>query len=328
MRDERVQAYRAQVPFKFTIPDQLISLRSDVHPDFLRLCPSTNVGRNFGNALCFVHAQPWINYHIKISRVCAGDLIPSVVSSRAREIPIVPFSYAEPPIEPDHHPHQYKCATTKALKKTIFGRPLAKLTISAMEPAPINLFTESPRASGVVSLKLTLSAAANQSHVELSRWRLVVKSRLRTRTFTTIRRLPRAPTSMTSQTDPFLHMVERKEKWEVRDYGPVSWRSVERGGDQEDSKPLWTAEIRVPVNVSKALLPTFLNLLSARQYTVVLRVSISELPGCKGLELAIPVQLIYHDQDKPMGEHPNFAFRCQDDGEWWETRPPSVPRVR
>lgn len=315
MRDETVQAYRSQVPFQFTIPDQLISARSDVHPDFLRLCPSTNIGRTFDKALCFIHAsQPWINYHIKISRVRADDLIPSVISSRAREIPIVPFSYAAPPLELDHHPHQYKCSSTMALKKTMFGRPRGKLTITAMEPAPINLFTESPRASSVVSLKLTF-APARQFHVELSQWRLVVKSRVRTRTFTTIRRLPQAPTSMTSQTDPFLHMEEQKEKWEVRDYGPVSWRSEQWERDERGLKPLWTADIRVPVSVSKALLPTFLNLLSARQYAVVLRVSISELPSWKELALAIPLQLVYHDQDKPVGEHHSFAFSSQNDGE-------------
>lgn len=310
--DQRFQEYRTRLPFKFTIPNQLISVCSEVHPDFLKPCPSTNIDRSFENATCFIHAyQPWITYHIKISRVRADGLIPSTFSSQAREIPIVPFSYAAPPVEVTHHPQQYQCSSTKALKQSIFSRLQGHLTLSAVEPAPINLLTEAPRASTTASLKLSFSPA-NQTRVDLGRWRLIVKSHLRVRTFTTIHKLSQAPTSVTCHTDPFLHTEEQNEKWEVRECGPVAWIREQQAGDYGVSKTLWTAELRVPVSVSKKLLPTFLNLLSARQYALVLRVSIAELWNWSGLEVAIPLQLICHGQGKLM-EEDNFELEGQND---------------
>lgn len=83
------------------------------------------------------------------------------------------------------------------------------------------------------------------------------------------------------------------------------------------SKPLWTAEQKVPVSVSKKLLPTFLNLLSEQQYALVLRVSIPELRNWKRQEVVIPLQLIYHDREKPMDD--DFLFAGLDNSDWYET---------
>jgi hypothetical protein len=111
-------------------------------------------------------------------------------------------------------------------------------------------------------------------------------------------------------------MLEQKERWEVREYGQVAWRREQGEGGDGASKALWTAELRVPVSASKKLLPTFLNLLSARQYAFELRVSRADLRNWRALEVAIPLQLICHDQDKSLAEEENSAFSGQDDGEW------------
>ncbi|KAL5344653.1 hypothetical protein ACLOAV_010345 [Pseudogymnoascus australis] len=314
VRDERLQASIIHLPFKFTIPNQLVSVRADIHPDFLKLCPSTDACRSSENT-SFKHHQTWISYHIKISRVCADNFLPSSPLNKPREILIVPFSYAEPPIEINYHPHQYKCSNTKALNSAFLNRLQGHLTLSAAEPDPINLLTEAPRASTTVSLKVSFSPE-NQSRVDVGQWRLVVQSRLRSRTFTTICKLHQAPTTTASHADPFLQMMEHKERWEIRECGQLAWKREQRAGDDGAFKAIWTAVLSVPASVSKELLPTFLNMLSARQYALVIRVSVADLRTWRALELAIPLQLIYHDHVKSLEEKFNFASSGQNDNEW------------
>ena len=67
------------------------------------------------------------------------------------------------------------------------------------------------------------------------------------------------------------------------------------GSDRDVNEKTWTVDLRVPVSVPKTLLPTFLNVLSARQYALVLRVSIAGLWQGGVLKMAIPLQLTYHN---------------------------------
>jgi hypothetical protein len=165
-------------------------------------------------------------------------------------------------------------------------------------------------------LKLSFSPES-QTQIEVCQWKPVVKSRLRIRTFSTIRKLHEMPTLAASQSDPFLQMVERNERWEVRECGPVVWRREQMPGSARDANgEIWTADFKVPVSMPKTFLPTFLNLLSARQYALVLRVSIPGLRHDGALDVAIPQQLIYYDQDKLLEVGDDLLCDNQDDGEW------------
>jgi hypothetical protein len=221
-----------------------------------------------------------------------------------------------PPIEINHHPHEYKCSSTKELKGHIFSRQEGRLALSAIEPSPINLLANSPRASTTVSSKLSFFPGS-QTQIDISQWKPVAKSRLRIRTFSTICKLHEIPTLAASQSDPFLKMVERNERWEVRECGPVVWRKAQLPGSARDEEgEMWTADFKVPVSVPKTYLPTFLNLLSARQYALVLRVSIPGLRHNGALEVAIPLQLICYDQDNLVEVGDDLLCDSQDDGEW------------
>lgn len=110
--------------------------------------------------------------------------------------------------------------------------------------------------------------------------------------------------------------MEHKERWEIRECGQLAWKREQRAGDDGAFKAIWTAVLSVPASVSKELLPTFLNMLSARQYALVIRVSVADLRTWRALELAIPLQLIYHDHVKSLEEKFNFASSGQNDNEW------------
>jgi hypothetical protein len=56
---------------------------------------------------------------------------------------------------------------------------------------------------------------------------------------------------------------------------------------------MWTASLAAPITASKNLLPTFLNQLSARQYDLVVRLSIKGFHHGR-VELVLPVQVIFH----------------------------------
>jgi len=92
-----------------------------------------------------------------------------------------------------------------------------------------------------------------------------------------------------------------KTRWETREYCSICW-TKEALTDQENNNPrlphneAWLATLDVPVNISKSLSPTFLNVLSAQRYAVLLRISIQNLHHGV-LELIIPVQLIYSPPD-------------------------------
>jgi len=93
------------------------------------------------------------------------------------------------------------------------------------------------------------------------------------------------PTLSATKIDPLLRIHEMKTAPEVREYSEISWKN--------DDVCQWTTSLKVPIRSMKKLLPTFLNQLSARQYAVVVQLSIKGLfHGI--LELVLPVQVIYY----------------------------------
>jgi hypothetical protein len=308
-REDNLYVYH--LPFRFTIPHKLISARSDVHPDFLKLCPSAKIGsRLMGPMSRKIYRQPIITYVIRIIRVQTGVVMKSPIRCQdEREILIMPWTPATPPLEIKHFPQEYKPFTSKCVKQQVWKRFLGHLHVSAVEPVPLNICTPAPRASTVVSVQLTFTPKPPPCEIEVcpQEWKCVVKYYLRSRTFYSTRKLERMPTSLTTKTDPLLRMREEKNKWEVREFGLSCWG---RGGPpqdgnlvQDESLRPWTTTLLLPINASKTLLPTFLNALSARQYALVLRLMIEGLHHAT-IELIVPTQVIYYpaDADLPAQE--------------------------
>jgi len=296
--------YVYHLPFRFIIPHKLISARSDGHPDFLKLCPSAKIGsRLMGPMSGKIYGQPTITYVIRIIRVQTGVVMKSPIRCQdEREILIMPWTPAAPPLEMEYFPREYKPFTSKGIKQQVWKRLLGHLHVSAVEPLPLNICTPTLRASTVVSVQLTFTPKPSPREIEAcpQEWKYIVRYYLRSRTFYSTRKLERIPTSLTTKTDPLLRMREEKNRWEVRGLGPSCWG---RGGPpqdgnlvQDESLRPWTTTLLLPINASKTLLPTFLNELSARQYALVLRLTIEGLRHAT-IELIVPIQVIYYPAD-------------------------------
>jgi hypothetical protein len=271
-----------------------------MHPDFLKLCPSAKLGSAFlGPTSGKTYRQPIITYIIRIIRVRTEIVMASPIRCPdEREIIIMPRTPAAPPLEIEHFPCEYKPCTTKALKQHMWNRSLGHLHVSAVEPPPLNISTAAPRTSSLVSVKLTFTPKQPcEIEVRPHEWKCVVKYCLRSRTFYSTRKLERIPTSSVTKSDPFLRMREEKNGWEIRGFGPISWRRdclLEEGTLVQDERHCpWATTLILPVNAPKNLLPTFLNPLSARQYALVLQLMIEGLHHGV-IELVVPVQVIYY----------------------------------
>ncbi len=221
-----------------------------------------------------------------------------ITCQREREILIMPSTLAAPPLEVKHFPREYKTCITKGIKQYVWKRLLGHLHVSAAEPVPLNVCTAAPRASTLVSVHLTFTPKPPcEIEVCPREWKCTLKYYLRSRTFYSTRKLERVPITLTTKTDPLVRMSEEKSGWEVRGFGPSCWR---RGGPpRQAGNPVhderlrpWTSTLVLPVNTSKNLLPTFFNTLSARQYALVLRLTIEGLYHAE-MELIVPIQVIY-----------------------------------
>jgi hypothetical protein len=295
----RDHLYVYRLPFRFVIPHELISARSDVHPDFLKLCPSAKLGSTFlGPTTRKTYKQPITTYMIRIIRVQTEIVMASPIRCYdEREIIIKPYTIAAPPLQIEHFPREYKLCTTKALKQHMWNGSFAHLHVSAAEPPPLNVSTAAPRTSTFVSVKLALTPKLPcEMELRPREWKCVVKYCLRSRTFYSTQKMERIPTSSATKSDQFLRMREGKSAWETRGFWPISWRRdyLPEGGTPTQDERLcpWMTTLVLPVNASKDLLPTFLNCLSARQYALVVRLMIEGLHH-GAIELVIPVQVIY-----------------------------------
>lgn len=295
-RSDLFNIYR--LPFRFVIPHMLISARSDMDPEFLKLCPSAKVGLTFrGPETAHIYRQPMITYTLRVKQIRTGMRVgTSMKCYKEREIIIMPYTPPAPPLRIEHFPRDYKSCSTKIIKQHRWSRPLGTLEISAAEPSPLNVLTMAPKSSTFVVMMIIFKPRLD---ICPWNWKFAVKYHLRSRTFCSTRKLDRVPTRSTVRLDQSLTMHDVNSAPEVREYGTLRWRRenhliLERSDlSKNDNLCLWTTTLILPVNASKSLLPTFLNPLSARQYALVLRLSIEGLYH-EALELVLPLQVIYY----------------------------------
>jgi len=297
-----------RLPFHFIVPHELISARSDVHPDFLKLCPSTKQGLSFsGPVTGKMFWQPMIIYMIKIKGIRTDKIVENFLrSTYQREITIMPYTPPAPPLVIEAFPREYKSSVTTSLKRRM-RRSFATLTLSAAEPSPINILAFAPRASTSVVLSLLFTPNyLCDSDTGPSEWSCLVRHYLRIRTFYSTRKLDRMPTLAAARTNPCLRIHDQKTAPEVREYGKVSWNKGEA---------CRVTILKIPICAMKTLLPTFLNQLSARQYAVVLRLSIQGLSH-KVMELVLPVQVIYYPPLGTMLGRDEVVMEAEDENSW------------
>jgi hypothetical protein len=265
-RSDLFQIY--DLPFRFVIPHMLISARSDMDPEFLKLCPSAKVGLTFrGPETAHTYRQPMITYTLRVKQIRTRVRVgPSMKCYKEREIIIMPYTPPAPPLGIEHFPRDYKSCSTKIIKKHRWSRPLGILEISAAEPSPLNVLTTAPKSSTFVAIAIIFKP---RLEICLWNWNCAVKYHLRSRTFCSTRKLDRVPTRSTVKLDQSLTMHDVNNTPEVREYGTLRWRrenhiiSERSDLSNNDNLPPWTTTLILLVNASKSLLLTFLNLLSA-----------------------------------------------------------------
>lgn len=297
-RSIKDQLYIYRLPFQFVVPHQLISARSDVQPDFLKLCPSTKQGPEY----CFpttrkLFQQPMILYAVRIKHIRTDKVVENFMKSTyQREIAIMPHTPPAPPLAMEAFTQEYRPSTMRCIRQHRWTRSLGTLRLSAAEPSPANVLSSGfgPSTTATLSLAFTPNCPCG-FEIQPCEWTCLVRYYLRIRTFYSTRRMQRMPTLSAAEKDPFLRVHEAKTAPEVREYSKLSWNN--------DNACQWTTHLNVPIRVTKNLLPTFLNQLSARQYAVVVRFSIKG-HSHRVLELILPLQVIYYPALSEMLEMP------------------------
>jgi len=281
---DQIQAHR--LPFQFVVPHQLISSRSDVQEDFLKLCPSTEQGSAYRFPTTkMLFRQPMIFYTIRIKHIRTSKVVENfMMSTYEREIAIMPHTPPAPPLAMEAFPQEYRPSTMRWIRQHRWTRPLGALKLSAAEPSPANVLSSDFRPSTTITLSLTFTPSSTLAFdTQPCEWVCLVRHYLRIRTFYSTRRMERIPTHSAARRDPFLRVREKRTEPEVREYAKMSWK--------RDNNCQWKIHLDVPIKVARNLLPTFLNQLSARQYAVVVRFSIKGFSH-KVLELVLPLQII------------------------------------
>ncbi|PMD42139.1 hypothetical protein L207DRAFT_485588 [Hyaloscypha variabilis F] len=296
-----------RLPFQFVVPHELISARSDVHPDFLKLCPSTKQGPAFCSLPSRkVFRQPLILYAIRIKHIRTDKVVENFMrSTYHREIAIMPHIPPAPPLAMEAFIREYKPSTMRSVRQHRWTRLLGTLRLSAAEPSPVNILSSGFGPSTVVTLSLAFAPNGPcGSEIWPCEWSCVVSNYLRIRTFYSTQRMERMPTLSEAKRDSFLRVHEMKTALEVREHSELSWNN--------DDACQWSTKVNVPIRVMKNLLPTFLNQLSARQYAVVIRLAIKGLSHGL-LELVLPLQVIYYPTLSETFETPHREGTARDE---------------
>ncbi|MCJ1436726.1 hypothetical protein MMC27_006108 [Xylographa pallens] len=286
------------LPFRFVVPRQLISARSDVHPHFLNLSPSAKLGSVLNSSICGkIFMQPMIMYFIKATLAEASHQAKSTRKCHdAREIVLIPSIPAAPPLSLNEYPREYRPHLTATLKRRMWSRPIGQLNISAREPQAINVSTATPRASTTVFMELRFDPCTTyESEVRPFEWDCDVEYYVRSRTFYSIKVLDEVPSISMVESNENVRMYSKVSKSEIRQSASLSWRldRLSRMGviQSSDENCPWVTTLVVPINASKTLTPTFLNPLSARRYSLLLKLSIKGFSHST-MELELPLQVV------------------------------------
>jgi len=213
----------------------------------------------------------------------------------------MPYTFATPPLQMEYFPREYASSTAKVLKQHRWSRPLGLLSVSATEPPPLNVWTSAPRASTLVTLKLTFSPQyLGDFGIQPREWKFVVNYHLRSRTLYSTQKLDQIPTMAAAKRNQFQQIRVGLIRSEVREIGTVPWEvncqtqssDLDNGLHIEESC-IWSVNLTVPISAPKSLLPTFFNQLSARQYAVFLGLSVGGVYH-GSIELILPVQIVFH----------------------------------
>jgi hypothetical protein len=227
--DNSVRIYR--LPFRFVVPNSLISARSNVHPKFLKLRPSTDVGLSYRGPISGnLYGQPLIAYMIRVNCIKTGLAVPRDRKYYSqREIKILPYTSPDPPLGIDCFPTEdYNSSSKSIIRQHRWGRPIGSLEVSATEPAPLNILTSAPRPCTFARIDMVFRARpALGIGPPPAKWKCAVKYHIRCRTFWSTKPLEQHPKSTTAKLEPFVAMRDQKISPEIREYSSLCWMGTD-----------------------------------------------------------------------------------------------------
>jgi len=239
--------------------------------------------------------QPTVTYSLSVSSCnCNTQMRLKAEFWPWREIVIVPPTFPAPPLLISEFPGEFKTSSSISLRRRYLGKSVGLLKVSSEEPSPLNIAIKAPKASTVGSILLELGPITDSRVEALEKevWTVNVKSCLKVRTFYTTRMFDKVPRLDDLGKGPSLQMSYGCIDGESRRVTDLNWERISFAGEEGGERTsLWRAILNVPVSYSKDLLPTFLNPLSARRYSLVFQL---EIEGFRHnpMILGIPIQVV------------------------------------
>jgi len=281
-----------KLPFDFVIPNRLVAPLCNIPTQYLDLPFTMSQGsvQMGGAEIRGRFEQPSVTYSLSVnSCVCNTRVHLKAEYWPWREIIIMPPSFPAPPLMISAYPEEYRTSSAQWLKKHYLGKTLSQVRASAEEPSPLDLSTTASRATTIahVALEVGSSSESNIAMVDKKNWTVCVKSFLRSRTFYTTKLLESVPNLYDLGKNPLLQLSTGVSDGETREISGLRWYSVSAAA----GRPQWRSDLRIPISYFKNLLPTFLNPLSARRYSLVLQI---EILGFKHspVILEVPIQVV------------------------------------
>lgn len=271
--------------------------------------------------------QPFIYYNIRaVVRYRDVTIGPPVEIQESREILLIPFTEASPPLEIQDFPGEYYPISTRKLKSSRLADAFGEMSISMEEPPPLRITPNGPHASTVGKLQLILRPAdgvVGNTKFDIWSWSCAIESHILVKTFYSTLPLHSMPGHC---------LVDEQSRVQVRSYAKelvprtiniLSWRPHDKQHTelntstttQARSTTPWIMTLDLPVTApsSFSLLPTFCSTLAARSYALRIHLRIKGLHH-ETFVLVVPLQVIYCNQiDKARQDTRNHSSPCRQD---------------
>jgi len=299
--------YHYSLPFRFVIPQQLVTLPPGPCEHFCDLPPSFQHGATYqapGDSHIFM--QPLISYSLNAVILFPPRPGRPHIESRItrRNISITPLSRLAPPLEIGHLQQKYSLFSAQAIKAHYWTRSLGVLEVSGMEPSPLNMLARTPRAASNLSLRLKFKPEQEFAmHVRPFEWTFLVEHSIVARTSYCTRLIGDPFDTREGNRKPYMRTVDEVVTSERRLLNNASWR-LDRISDlgtiSPSATPSWVTSLSLPVTARKSLIPTFTTLLGARRYCLKVKLTISNLHHTP-LEVQLPLQ-VYFESNQDSGQ--------------------------
>lgn len=165
-----------------------------------------------------------------------------------QDITVMPSNAVAPPLQVEDFRRDYALTSTKAVKRHIWSRPIGKLTFSAMEPQPLNMATNAPRASTTAPIRFFFRAMRSpRCATRLYNWSIIVRSFLRIRTYITTRPFKPIPTQEIVEIDPLVQMDSKATSASLR-HAALALTSPFSGRNDHD----WSSRHSMDLGIDRA----------------------------------------------------------------------------